>query len=328
MIDLRRLHVLRVLHQCGTVTATADALHLTPSAVSQQIRQLAHELGVDLLLREGRRVHLTSAAHTLLQHADRLYADWEHARGELAEHAGAIRGPLRLCSFPTGLAALVAPAAARLRAAHPALTLRLIETESVGSFDLLLSGDADIAVVFPAPNSPTQDDTRFEQHTLLDDPLDLVVPETHRLADRDAVEMAELADECWIATPSTHDQHQLLLVACASAGFTPRIAHHVQEWPTVIALVAHEFGICLLPRLAPLPSHPGVARIPLHANTIPSRRILTCVRRGSAAQPAIAAGLEALREIGKEFPAPLLPPAPYDQHPPGPHRHTGDLRRT
>ncbi|MBO0849910.1 MAG: LysR family transcriptional regulator, partial [Pseudonocardia sp.] len=54
MIDLRRLHVLRVVDQVGTITAAAGSLHLTPSAVSQQLRALSHELAVPLLEPDGR----------------------------------------------------------------------------------------------------------------------------------------------------------------------------------------------------------------------------------------------------------------------------------
>lgn len=323
MIDLRRLQVLRVLHQCGTVTAAARTLHLTPSAVSQQIRQLSRELGVELLQHEGRRVRLTPAAYTLIGHADELFAGWQRAQADLLDHTSAPLGPLRLCGFPTALAALVTPAAALLRDAHPKLHLEIVEAQTSGCFELLLAERADIAVVFPTPDSPALDDARLEQHPLVDDPLDLVVPEAHPLAHRDAVELGEMARDSWITTPSTSDQHQLLLVACASAGFTPRIAHYAQEWPAVISLVAHEFGVCLLPRLAPLPPHQPVVRIPLLAETIPSRRILTCIRRGSAGQPTIAAGLAALREVSAEFPAPLVPPDGTTRHPSGPHRHTG-----
>src|SRR4051812_42787370 len=84
MIDLRRLRVLRVLAEHGTVTAAAAALHLTPSAVSHQLRQLGRDLDVDLLSHEGRNVRLTPAARVLLEHADVLNAQWERAKADLA----------------------------------------------------------------------------------------------------------------------------------------------------------------------------------------------------------------------------------------------------
>lgn len=299
MIDLRRLQVLRVLHERGTVTAAAHVLHLTPSAVSQQIRQLAQDVGVDLLQRQGRRVRLAPAAYTLLAHADTLYTQWEIARADLAAHADGGPSRLLLCGFPSALSALLAPAAARLRQTHPRLVVRMTEAENTECFDLLLAEHTDIAVVVPLSASPPPDDPRFEQQPLLDDPQDLIVPATHRLAGRDGVELAEAACEPWIAAPGSLDQHQLILVACAAAGFAPRIAHRAQEWNAITALVAHDFGVCLLPRLAPIPADHAILRIPLQGEPTPSRRILTCVRRGSRGQPAIARGLEALQEIAR-----------------------------
>lgn len=325
MIDLRRLQVLRVLHEHGTVTAAAQALYLTPSAVSQQIRQLSRDLGVDLLERVGRQVRLTSTAHTLLSHADRLYAQWELARADLAAVGEGEAGQLRLCGFPTGLASLLTPAGARLRQAHPRLAVHLTETQTIDCFDLLLADQADIAVVVAVPEGPPLDDPRFDQQPLLDDPLDLVVPVDHPLANRGSVELAETAHESWIVPSDSIDHYHVTLVACATAGFAPRMAHQAQEWPAVIALVAHGFGICLLPRLAPLPSHQAVVRIPLRGKPTPSRRILACVRRGSHRQPAIAKGLEALHEISRQLPPPLLSPdGPGQDHERGqrPHRHT------
>src|SRR4051794_19024325 len=111
MIDLRRLRVLRVLAEQGTVTAAARVLHLTPSAVSQQLRLLARELDVELLRHEGRRVRLTPAAHVLLEHADILFAQWERARAELSSADEA--GSLGLCGVSSVIAALLSPAAKR-----------------------------------------------------------------------------------------------------------------------------------------------------------------------------------------------------------------------
>ncbi|WP_395107290.1 LysR family transcriptional regulator [Actinomadura sp. SCN-SB] len=327
MIDLRRLQVLRVLHQHGTVTAAAAALNLTPSAVSQQIRQLSRDVGVELLLHEGRRVRLTPAAHTLLAHADTLRTQWERALGDLAAHKDAQAGLLRFCGFPTGLAALVVPAASRLRAAHPRLDLRMMEADAHQCFDLLLTGDADIAVVVVTPDAPPLDDARFDQRPLVNDPLDLVVPVDHPLADRESVELAEAACDDWIVPVGEASHRQVILAACAAAGFAPRITHNAKEWPAVIALVSNGFGICLIPRLAPLPAHSAVVRIPLSGDPTPARRIASCVRRGSHDQPAIAHGLAALDEVARPLPPELVPPGPIEEiiraaaQPP--HRHSG-----
>ncbi len=92
-----------------------------------------------------------------------------------------------------------------------------------------------------------------------------------------------------------NDTYPLGTAACAAAGFTPRIAHEVKEWYAVASLVAEGLGVCLMPRIVPLPQHP-VTRVPLSGEPVPTRRFLTATRRGSAAYPLVAAGLDALRE--------------------------------
>jgi DNA-binding transcriptional LysR family regulator len=296
MID-PRLQTLRVLHQQGTVTATAKALYVTPSTVSQQLRALSREVGVDLVEASGRNIRLTPAALTLLEHADVLYAQWERALADLAEHQEGCAGLLRISSISSALGAIVAPAAAALRSRQPRLRVRMSEEESQHCFRQLLAGHTDIAVLLPTPNGPAPDDARFDQQPLLDEPQDLLVSTRHRLADRESVALAEVASDPFIASPDRVDQYQLLMSAGARAGFTPRIAHHGKDWIAIAAMVAHGFGVCLIPRLAHVPPTYPVVRIPLEGDPVPSRRLLTCIRRGSERQPAIALGLEALREV-------------------------------
>jgi DNA-binding transcriptional LysR family regulator len=295
MFDLRRLHVLRVVHQLGTMTAAAGSLHLTPSAVSQQLRQLAHELDVPLLEPDGRRIRLTPAALTLLRHADDIAARWEHARGDL--QAGAGRGPatLRLAGFTSSLRMLVVPAVEHLRVREPDLTVRIMEVETARAFGRLLTGDVDIAVTLPNQGGPPLDDPRFEQEPLLDEPQDLLVPTDHRLAGAGPVALEEVAQEPWVLPdPATCDHHEISAAACAAAGFTPKVAHEATDWSAVAAIVAAGLGVCLKPRLVQIPTELPVVAVPLAGPAAPRRRLLTCTRRGSRGQPHVAAGLEAL----------------------------------
>ncbi|HET7326393.1 MAG TPA: LysR family transcriptional regulator [Nocardioidaceae bacterium] len=296
MID-RRLHVLRMVAAHGTVTGAAAALHYTPSAVSQQLRSLARELGTDLVVQDGRRIRLTAAARVLLAHADDLFSTWEKIRSELAADGANETASLRLCGFSTAAAALLPATVVRVRAARPRCAVRIIEAEPEECFDLLLADDADLAVVVATATIPPTIDPRFDQQHLLDDPLDLVVPEEHRLAHEASVQLSDTVDECWISDRPGRPYHQLMQTACAAAGFTPAIAHYSSEWDTGAALVAAGLGVCLAPRLARLPSNYPITRVPLRGDPIPFRHILTAVRRGSRTHPVIATALAALDEI-------------------------------
>ncbi|NIH83187.1 LysR family transcriptional regulator [Amycolatopsis granulosa] len=292
MIDLRRLHVLRAVDHYGTVTAAAQALHFTPSAASQQIRQLSRELGVALLEPQGRRVRLTSAAQRLLAHADDIQARWELAEQDLRADGDQPAGLVRMAGFPGALSALLAPAAAALTNRYPRLVPRLREAEAAHSFDLLFDGEVDLAVVEATPDEPPRDRARFDQRPLVDDPFDLVVAPGHRLAGRERVDLTEAAEEPWIvpSAPCTCRTH--VLAACGAAGFTPDAAHDALNWDATIALVAHGLGVALVPRLARVPANDAVVRIPCVDE--PRRKILTVTRRGGHANPAIAAVLEEL----------------------------------
>ncbi|GGX86110.1 LysR family transcriptional regulator [Streptomyces fructofermentans] len=295
MIDLRRLHVLRAVEHYGTVTAAARALHLTTSAASQQVRQLARELGVDLLEPKGRGVRLTVAAQSLLTHADAIQARWERAELDLrADHADPA-GLLRVSGFPTAVSVLLAPAAARLRERHPRLVLRIQESEVPESFDLLFEGETDLAVVETTPRNPPPGDARFDQQPLLDDPFDLVVPDTHRLAGLRRIGLAEAAREDWIAPVESSPCRPHVLSACGAAGFTPDVVHHARDWNATAHLVALGLGVALVPRLAHLAPHLPVTRVRCTGD--PHRKILTCTRAGGRERPAVAAALEQLREL-------------------------------
>lgn len=296
MID-RRLHVLRVLASQGTVTAAAAALDYTPSAVSHQLRGLARDLGVTLLEQDGRRVRLTPAARVLLEHADDLYARWEEIRGELAAVDEERSGALRLCGFSTAAAALLPDLAVRLAERHPRCTVHIIEADPEECFDLLVADKAELAVVVATPSLPPRSDPRFDQQSLLDDPLDLLVSADHPLAKRDSILLSEAADEPWILDRPGKPHRQLVLTACAAAGFSPSEAHESAEWDTGAAIVAAGLGVALVPRLARIPEDYRIARVPLRGDPSPARHILTSVRRGSGRQPIIADALTSLREL-------------------------------
>jgi DNA-binding transcriptional LysR family regulator len=295
MIDLRRLHVLRAVEHYGTVTAAARALHLTTSAASQQVRQLARELGVDLLEPQGRGVRLTPAARSLITHADAIQARWDQAELDLRADHDDPAGLLRVTGFPMAVSVLLAPMAARLRERHPRLSVRIQEAVVPEHFDLLFEGGADLAVVEATSRNPPIGDARFDQQPLLDDPFDLVVPDTHRLAGRDRVDLAEAAREDWIAPVQDSPCRTQVLSACGAAGFTPDVVHLAMDWNVMAHLVAHRLGVALIPRLAHLTPHLPITRVRCTGD--PHRKLLTCTRAGGHERPAVAAALGVLREL-------------------------------
>lgn len=296
MVELRRLRTLRAVADQGTLAAAADALHLTPSAVSQQLSALEKEIGHGLLEPSGRSVRLTPAAHVLLGHADALFAQLERMEGDLAAQGTAPRGEVRVGGFPTALAGLLAQAAKPLRQRAPQVTVRVHEAETDEAVALLLARDIDVMLGMECSAAPRRDDTRFHREELLSDVLDAALADDHPLADRATISLAALRDETWVAPPVGWSCDEVFHAGCRAAGFSPRIAHRSGDWQAVMALVAAGLGASLVPRLAQISTPPGVTIIPLTANP-PMRHVFAACRAGAESQPAVRVVLEALTRI-------------------------------
>ncbi|KUJ69296.1 LysR family transcriptional regulator [Streptomyces albus subsp. albus] len=297
--DIRKLRVLRTLAELGTVTATAEALSLTPSAVSQQLSGLAKQLGVPLLEAQGRRVRLTDAAWLVLRHAEEVFAQLERAEAELAGYQRGETGQVRVGAFGTAIPALVVPAVLRLRETRPGLRIGVREAEAAEAYELLADGAVDLALSLAA-HAPTARDPRFTRVPLLADPMDVALPAGHPLAATAGLRLADLAGEPWIFG-SSGPWSQITLAACEAAGFVPEQAHAAADWHAILAMVAAGLGVALVPRMAMAVITPGesergrvVVRV-LRADQ-PRRHVLAAIRRGAEAAPGLAPVLAALRE--------------------------------
>lgn len=284
MIDPRRLRVLRALADHGTVTAAAQALHLTPSAVSQQLAALETEVGQSLLRRRGRRVSLTAAGELLVGHANAVAAELERAEATLAAFTSGSTGPVEVGSFASAITQVVAPALAALRVAAPGVTLRVRDVEGHASVPLLLDGEIDLAIT--EEYRLRTDDRRLTRFPLYTEPFDVVLPPEHRLAGQPDVDLAELAGDDWVVTLPGNPVRDVVQQACEHAGFAPRITHTSDDFRAIGALVRAGAGVALVPRNA-------VRGVPVRG-TAPMRRVVAAVRRGSEEHPLIRLVRDAL----------------------------------
>ncbi|TXK34073.1 LysR family transcriptional regulator [Nonomuraea sp. C10] len=294
MIDTRRLRTLQAVADHGTVTAAAAALHLTPSAVSQQLAALEHEVGHRLFIRDGRGVHLTAVGKIMLGHADEVLAQLERARAEVADYTAGAAGEVTVACFATAISAVLAPAITALRASAPGLQVRVRDAEGDQSLTMLLDSEADVAIAVEYRGAP--DDRRLSRVPLYAEPFDLVLPETHPPT---GTSLAALADETWIGPYPGNPVHDVIAFACEQAGFTPRFAHCSDDFRAVVALVAAGAGVALVPRLALRDmAQPGVA---IRHVPGPERRVFAAVRRGAESHPLLRPLLATLRDLTTSF---------------------------
>lgn len=238
MLDLSRLRALHAISVHGSVAGAAAALGYTPSAVSQQITKLERETRTTLLERRGRGVALTEEALHLAATAQQLLAIVERAETTLEERRGLPTGRLSIGAFASAARGLLPGVLAELGQDHPALDVRLTEVDPHLSVDLVAKGVIDLAVAHDWDIAPLPAPEGMAQAVIGDDRCDLLVPEGHRLAGRDAVRREELAKERWICQPPGTVCHDWLVRTLRAAGYEPDIRHQAEENHTQLALLA------------------------------------------------------------------------------------------
>jgi len=307
MLDVRRLRLLRELHARGTVTAVAEALAYTPSAVSQQLAVLEREAGVELLERVGRGVRLTEAGRALVDHTEAVLARLEAAEADLAAAgSGEVSGRLRIACFQTAARGLVVPVLTSLPRRHPDLRLELREMEAEEALPLLRLGDVDVVVAEEYEHAPRPLDPGIERTVVCLDPMLVVLPEDHpEAAHGGPVALASLAGEQWVSANLGTTYAEFMASACRSlGGFEPDVRHRAYDVALLSELVAEDRAVALLPSLGRPGMVPGVAiRPPREAALV--RRVFSAVREGAAGRPAIVALRAALGEQARAIGLPV-----------------------
>jgi DNA-binding transcriptional LysR family regulator len=294
-LDARRLRVLHEVSLRGSVTAAADVLHVTPSAVSQQLAQLEREAGCDLLERAGRGIVLTAAGATLAGHAEAVLRALEGAEAGLAAARREVTGTIRIGSFPSAAGALVIPAAVRTRREHPEVDVRIREVEDRPGLVDLRSTALDMLIVQEYDHVPWQPPDGVERHRLTGDPMHIVTPRAWKRA---TGRLADLADLPWVASHADSPCGQATLQACRDAGFEPDIRHRALEFALLLDLVAAGLGVALIAGLGLRHVPRGVAVTPLTRPRL-KRTIFAATRSAGVGprRPALDAFLAELRRV-------------------------------
>jgi DNA-binding transcriptional LysR family regulator len=297
VLDLRRLRLLYELRERGTIAAVAEALHYTPSAVSQQLAVLEGEAGLPLLERAGRGVRLTDAALVLVDHAEVLLERAALADADLAAAAGTVAGRGRIAAFQSVAYGLAIPAMLVLAQEAPGLRCELIEAEPEISLPALALGDLDLVLADEWEHQPHSRPAGVERHDLHADPVRLVLPAGHRLARRRglAVPLRELAGEVWATGHHGTGWDEMTERTCRHlGGFDPDIRHRTNDANLSLRLVAEGLAVTLLPDFVGPANHPGVVVRSIAEGPV-QRAIFAATRTADAERPSVKALLAAVR---------------------------------
>jgi DNA-binding transcriptional LysR family regulator len=188
-VTLRQLRVLEEVARHRSMSRAAEVLHLTQPAVSMQMKQLETQVGMALFEQVGKRLFLTEAGAELTEHARRISAQVAEAESALNQLRGLERGQLRLAVVSTAnyvVPRLIASFSAR----HPGVHISL----QVANREVVLAALADNRTDLAITGQPPEGSDVVAQH-FMDNPLVVIAPPTHPLAQAKRVELARLRDE-------------------------------------------------------------------------------------------------------------------------------------
>lgn len=291
MLNTHRLRILREVHARGTINAAAEALYLTPSALSHQLAVLERELGVPLLERSSRSVRLTVAGQRLVAHSEAILAQCEEAIADVSQLAQQVTGRVQLSVFQPAAQGFAFRAVERLRRSYPALEVLVYEIVSFRALPALKAGQLDVALAHEWDFEAAPVDAGIERHLLFTDPISVLLPLGHALADQD-VRMRDLAEERWCVAQPGASSRLAVVGAARAAGFEPEIAFESNDFRAIGAAVEGGMGVGVAPTRSDFRGL-DIAIRPLVEPAM-ERRIFAATRKGSSKSPAIAALLEAL----------------------------------
>lgn len=297
MLSVDRLRVLHAIAVYGSLSAASEALHVTNSAVSQQLSKLEREVGQPLVERNGRGVRLTDAAQLLVEHTAEILSRVHKAEADLEAHRGEVNGHLHLSATPTAVRGLAPQALALLREAHPGLRVEIHEEEPHESLPAMVRGDADLAMVVDWVGSPLTLPAGMSHAPIMEDIGDIALPADHPLAHRDLLSLDEILDLPWISWTRGSICDDWLRGVLSARGAEPRIVHQVEEHQTKLTLIAAGLGATVMPRLGRGPLPEGVRLVPVQPALV--RQVYAFWRTDASRRPAIRAAVRALREAAE-----------------------------
>ncbi|MDE1175165.1 MAG: LysR substrate-binding domain-containing protein [Edaphobacter sp.] len=245
-MELRHLRYLIAVADHGSFTGAAQRVHIAQSAISEQLADLEHELGIPLFTRTSRKATFTPAGNLFVEEARRVLAAADHAV-EVAQraHRGKM-GALRI-GFFGGATGVSFPRLIRLfRKKHPDVQLSLAEMNSSEQWQALIKGE--IHVGFTRRLEP-EFRSELKSELIQQDPIVAVLPKNHPAAASGIVDLLDLAGESFVISsreisPALYDK---VIELCFEAGFSPRIGSICTVWSTVILMVQAGEGVALMP---------------------------------------------------------------------------------
>lgn len=256
-----------------SMSRAAERVHVSQPALSRQIASLEDEIGVLLFDRVRKRIHLTEAGRFFLAKSRQLLCDAESGVQQVREQFGGVRRTLRLGFIGPFLDDLVAPAVREFQQRHPNSKVSLFDLPPSAQIGRLRQHELDAAIL---GNIDDHDRDLFTVKRLSRHRMAVALPQEHPLATKKSVKLAALKNDDWVSLSNTFfpGRRDFLTACCAQAGFAPRIVAEPDSLPLMLATIATNGGVGLIPGHARKLPHAGCIILPLAAPVITTQLLL------------------------------------------------------
>lgn len=265
-MELRHLRYFRAVAEELHFGRAAQRLHIAQPPLSQQIRQLERELGVELLIRSTRHVALTPAGQAFHARAIAILDAVDDAADLARRVADGTTGRLTIGCVGSATYSVLPRLVRALGELLPDVDVRVRgEMLAPAQLAALAAGEIDLALLRPPVIDPGLCTEIIRRDSLL-----VALPEGHRLSKRKALAIGDLREEGLVAHAGGGRSVMALLLAtlCADAGFTPRVRHEVEETSTLVTLVAAGLGAAIVPAPTSALDIAGVVYRPLQPRSL------------------------------------------------------------
>ena len=242
---IRQLQFFVAVAEQGTVSGAAKAISISQSSVTEAVKSLEADLGVELFLRRSRSLEITHVGHQFLRHAKKILSDVSDARSVFETNPKAARGKLSLGVTSLVAGYVLSDILSRFRRAYPSVDVTAIEDNGEYLEHLLIGGEIDVAVLV---TSNLHNRSALQVETLEVSAYRLWLPLGHKLTSKEAITLEDVAAEPLIML-SVDEIEESTSDLMSSLGARPNVAFRTRSVEAVRSLVATGAGVALLPNL-------------------------------------------------------------------------------
>ncbi|MFC4137321.1 MULTISPECIES: LysR family transcriptional regulator [unclassified Microbacterium] len=263
-MNLQQLQILRELGALGSVTAASEALHVSPSAISQQLSTLQREFTTPLTRKQGRTLVLTPAGEVLAEAGATALDAMAAARTAVDRFEAAPSGVVTVSGFLSAAQALFGPLVRELGTGDDVPTIRFTDEDVAQSEFPALTARYDLVLAHRMEHSARWPRSGIRSVPLATEPLDVALAASHPLAAHATLTPEQVVGERWVTSRTGYSPDDVLRTISAVTNRPVEIVHRINDYGVAAAVIASGGVIGMLPRYTSLAAGvSGVVRKPL-----------------------------------------------------------------